>query len=71
MKKNFIKTKNVKKFTALMDELQKLPGNIPKLALVYGSPGLGKTQTIQWVGRQKRFCICQSCSGNDKQVTFI
>lgn len=48
MKKNFIKTKNVKKFTALMDELQKLPGNIPKLALVYGSHGLGKSQTIQW-----------------------
>lgn len=48
MKKNFIKTKNVKKFTALMDELQKLPPNIPKLALVYGSHGLGKSQTIQW-----------------------
>ncbi len=48
MKKNFIKTQNVKKFTALMDELQKLPGNIPKLALVYGSHGLGKSQTIQW-----------------------
>lgn len=48
MKKNFIKTKNVKKFTALMNELQKLPGNIPKLALVYGSHGLGKSQTIQW-----------------------
>lgn len=48
MKKNFIKTKNVKKFTALMNELQKLPGNIPKLALVYGSHELGKSQTIQW-----------------------
>ena len=36
MKKTFIKTKNVKRFVALMDELQKLPPNIPKLALVYG-----------------------------------
>ena len=31
-----------------MDELQKLPPNIPKLALVYGEHGLGKSQTIQW-----------------------
>lgn len=35
MKKTFIKTKNVKRFVSLMDELQKLPFNIPKLALVY------------------------------------
>ena len=48
MKKNFIKTKNVKRFIALMDELQKLPPNIPKLALVFGDHGLGKSQTIQW-----------------------
>ena len=48
MKKTFIKTKNVKRFVALMDELQKLPLNIPKLALVYGDHGLGKTNTIIW-----------------------
>ncbi len=48
MKKTFIKTKNVKRFITLMDELQKLPPNIPKLALVYGEHGLGKSQTIQW-----------------------
>ncbi len=48
MKKTFIKTKNVKRFVALMDELQKLPPNIPKLALVYGDHGLGKTKTIIW-----------------------
>lgn len=48
MKKTFIKTKNVKKFVALMDELQKLPPNIPKLALVYGEHGLGKTNAIIW-----------------------
>lgn len=48
MKKTFVKTKNVKRFVSLMDELQKLPPNIPKLALVYGDHGLGKSQTIQW-----------------------
>ena len=48
MKKTFIKTKNVKRFITLMDELQKLPPNIPKLALVYGDHGLGKTHSIIW-----------------------
>ena len=48
MNKTFIKTKNVKQFITLMDELQKLPSSIPKLALVYGEHGLGKSQTIQW-----------------------
>lgn len=48
MKKTFVKTKNVKNFVSLMDNLQKLPSNIPKLALVYGDHGLGKSQTIQW-----------------------
>ena len=48
MRKVFIKTKNVKQFVSLMDELQKVPPNIPKMALVYGEHGLGKSQTIQW-----------------------
>ena len=52
MKRTFIKTKNVKRFIALMDELQTLPYNIPKIALVYGDYGLGKSQTIQcWVDK--------------------
>lgn len=48
MKKVFVKTKNVKRFITLMEELQKLPPNIPKLALVYGEHGLGKSNAIQW-----------------------
>lgn len=47
MKNEFITTKNVKKFVALMAELQTLPPNIPKMALVYGDPGLGKSETIK------------------------
>lgn len=48
MKNVFVKTKNVKNFVSLMDSIQKLPPNIPKLALVYGEHGLGKSQAIQW-----------------------
>ena len=49
MKTNvFVRTKNVKKFVGLMEDLKKLPPNIPKLALVYGDHGIGKTQTLLW-----------------------
>lgn len=48
MKTNFIKTKNVKRFVSLMDNLQKAPANVPKMALVYGDYGLGKSQAIMW-----------------------
>ena len=48
MKNVFVKTKNVKRLVALLDEVQKLPPNIPKLALVYGEHGLGKTHSVIW-----------------------
>lgn len=49
MKTNvFVKTKNVKQFVGMMEDLKKLPSNIPKLALVYGDHGLGKTKTLIW-----------------------
>jgi len=48
MKTNFIKTKNVKKFISLMENLQKAPLNVSRMALVYGDYGLGKSQTIMW-----------------------
>ena len=49
MKTNvFVKTKNVKRFVGLMEDLKKLPPNIPKLALVYGDHGIGKTKTLLW-----------------------
>lgn len=48
MKNNLIKTRNVKRFISLMDNLQKAPSNVSKMALVYGAFGLGKSQTIMW-----------------------
>lgn len=53
MKRTFIRTKNVKRFVSLMEELQKLPPNIPKLALVYGEHGLGKTHSIIYRKRER------------------
>lgn len=48
MKNSLIKTRNVKRFISLMDNLQKTPSNVSKMALVYGAFGLGKSQTIMW-----------------------
>jgi len=48
MKKVFVKTRNVKKFITLMENLKNIPPNIPKMVLVSGEHGLGKTQTILW-----------------------
>lgn len=48
MNKKFVKTKNVKEFVGFMEELKFLPPNIPKIALVYGDYGLGKSETIKW-----------------------
>src|SRR5574344_1600904 len=48
MNRKFIVTKNVKKFIELTDTLKKAPQNLPKMALVYGNFGLGKSQTILW-----------------------
>lgn len=50
MHNKFIKTQNVKRFISLMENLQKAPPNVPKMALVYGEYGLGKSQAIMhWV----------------------
>lgn len=48
MKRKFVVTQNVKRFVDLMDTLKNAPANLPKMALVYGDFGLGKSQTIMW-----------------------
>lgn len=49
MNKTFVKTTNVKNFIGLAENLQTKPKNIPKMGLVYGEPGLGKSQTALWL----------------------
>ena len=48
MNKVFVRTKNVKKFVALMEEVKQLPANIPKIVLLFGEYCLGKSETIKW-----------------------
>ena len=49
MNKIFVKTQNVKNFIRLVENLINKPNNIPKMGLVYGEPGLGKSQTALWL----------------------
>lgn len=49
MNKIFVKTQNVKNFIGLVENLQNKPKNIPKMGLIYGEPGLGKSQTALWL----------------------
>ena len=48
MHNKFIRTTNVKRFITMMNNLQNRAEGVPGMALVYGEPGLGKTQTINW-----------------------
>ena len=49
MNKIFVKTQNIKNFIGLVENLINKPKNIPKMGLVYGEPGLGKSQTALWL----------------------
>ena len=49
MNKTFVRTNNVKNFIGLVENLVNKPKSIPKMGLVYGEPGLGKTQTALWL----------------------
>lgn len=49
MNKTFVKTTNVKNFIGLVENLINKPKNIPKMGLVYGEPGLSKSQTALWL----------------------
>jgi len=48
MRKVFARTQNVKNFINLMNNLQNRADGVPGMALVYGEPGLGKTQAVLW-----------------------
>ena len=48
MKKQFALTANVKRFSQAVNNILSAPPGIDRMALVYGDPGLGKTETALW-----------------------
>ncbi len=52
MKRVFVKTSNVNNFVTAMTKLQNCQEEIPKMALVFSEPGLGKTRTALWWAAQ-------------------
>lgn len=61
MKRVFVRTKNVKNFIGLVENLLSKPKNIPRMGLVYGEPGLGKSQTALWLSA-KYDCVYFRCT---------
>lgn len=49
MNRIFVKTTNVKNFIGLVENLLNKPKNITEMGLIYGEPGLGKSQTALWL----------------------
>ena len=49
MNKTFVRTRNVRNFIGLVEALKSKPKNFPKMGLIYGEPGLGKSQTALWL----------------------
>ena len=49
MNRTFVKTTNVKNFIGLVENLLSKPKNIPKMGLIYGESGLGKSHTALWL----------------------
>ena len=45
MKKQFVVTTNVKRFTVAVNGILEAPEGVDKMALIYGDPGLGKTES--------------------------
>jgi len=48
MKKLFAETKNVRRFAVAVNSVLQAPAGIDRMGLVYGLPGLGKTETALW-----------------------
>jgi DNA transposition AAA+ family ATPase len=60
MKKIFARTQNVKNFINMMNNLQNRAEGVPGMALVYGEPGLGKTQAVIWWATQNNAAFIRS-----------
>lgn len=63
MKNIFVKTKNVKSFIVLANKLKNTKNNVPKMGLVFGEPGLGKTNAILWWAIQQDALIITAKNG--------
>lgn len=63
MKNIFVKTKNVKSFIVLANRLKNTKNNVPKMGLVFGEPGLGKTNAILWWAIQQDALIITAKNG--------
>ncbi|MEW5819226.1 MAG: AAA family ATPase [Cyanobacteriota bacterium] len=62
MRKVFARTKNVKNFISMINKLESRTEGLPGMALLYGDPGLGKTQTALWWAAQNNAAFIRSAN---------
>ena len=63
MKHEFIMTDNYKRAFEAVCKLERLPANIPKMALFYGKPGEGKTLAIEKLAVEKGITLLRTLGG--------
>ncbi len=63
MKNIFVKTKNIRAFISLVTKLKNSGNNTPKMGLVYGEPGLGKTRALVWLAIRQNCTIVTAKNG--------
>jgi DNA transposition AAA+ family ATPase len=63
VKKVFAKTKNVKNFITVLNNIQNRPEGVPGMALIYGEPGLGKSKTTIWWAIQNNAVLISAKNG--------
>lgn len=59
----FVKTKNIKAFITLVSNLQNTPKNIPRIGLVFGEPGLGKSRALLWLVMRENVALVTAKNG--------
>lgn len=63
MRKVFAKTKNVKNFITVLNNIQHRAEGVPGMALIYGEPGLGKSKTTLWWAIQNNAVLISAKNG--------
>jgi DNA transposition AAA+ family ATPase len=61
MKRIFAETSNVKKFLSTINKIRDGREDIPRMALIFSEPGLGKTKTAIWYATREAGAIYCRC----------
>jgi DNA transposition AAA+ family ATPase len=61
MRRIFAETANVKNFLSTINKIRDSRGDVPRMALVFSDPGLGKTKTAIWYATKEKSAVYCRC----------